>query len=320
MKYRYHLLKYAGPATRFTCPSCGKPRCFTPYVDENDEPADIKRYGICDHINSCGYVSYPSSDYRKEICPAKNFVKTKASKSEVFKPTELCTIPEAIVKKSLDFADRNNFITFLNRLFPQEAVQRVLSLYKIGTMWDTGTVWDGGTIFYEFDKTGRCRSGKIIRYNPETGHRIKDDRKPSVSWLHTSLLRSGELPQGWTLSQCLFGEHLLTLFPDKPVALVEAEKTAVICAAAFPDHIWLATGGRQQFNDRLLVLKGRSVKVFPDIDAYPDWRRKAKGYAPLLHLEISPILERLATPEQREAKIDIADLVVEVFTVYGKRP
>ncbi len=36
MKYRYHLLKYHGPATRLTCPRCGKKHCFTPYVDDND--------------------------------------------------------------------------------------------------------------------------------------------------------------------------------------------------------------------------------------------------------------------------------------------
>ena len=36
------------------------------------------------------------------------------------------------------------------------------------------------------------------------------------------------------------GEHLLPLCPKLPVALVEDEKTAVICSAVFPEFLWLA--------------------------------------------------------------------------------
>lgn len=73
-------------------------------------------------------------------------------------------------------------------------------------------------------------------------------------------------------------EHLLN---DKDkvnanVALVESEKTAVICSLLLPEYIWLATGGKSQFNDRLMVLKGRKVTAFPDIDGYDEWRKKAK--------------------------------------------
>ena len=52
--YRYHLLKYKDRNSRFRCPNCGRPHCFTPYVDENDVPVDVERYGRCDHEQSCG--------------------------------------------------------------------------------------------------------------------------------------------------------------------------------------------------------------------------------------------------------------------------
>ena len=39
MNYRYHLLKYAGPSTRWTCPQCGRKHCFAPYVDKDNHPA-----------------------------------------------------------------------------------------------------------------------------------------------------------------------------------------------------------------------------------------------------------------------------------------
>ena len=51
--------------------------------------------------------------------------------------------------------------------------------------------------------------------------------------------RSGELPKDFNMVQCLFGEHLLRLHPDKKVAVVESEKTAVICSALMPEYVWV---------------------------------------------------------------------------------
>ena len=56
------------------------------------------------------------------------------------------------------------------------------------------------------------------------------------------------------MTQCLFGEHLLTRYPERIVALVEAEKTAVIGAGFIPEYVWLATGGRSGVNDRVDIL------------------------------------------------------------------
>ena len=115
----------------------------------------------------------------------------------------------------------------------------------------------------------------------------------------------------WIMSQCQFGEHLLPLCPDLPVALVDSGKTAVICSAVFPEFLWLATGGLGQFNDRVKVLLGRQVIAFPDLGAYDRWRKKAKDY-PLLDITVSDYLEKNATPQQREMGADLADLVVEM--------
>lgn len=218
----------------------------------------------------------------------------------------LCTIPDEFVTLSTspEKVRSNPFVKFLLSILPEEDVLQVIELYRIGTSKS------GGTVFFQFDIQGRCRSGKIIHYNSETGHRIKDGSKPGIQWVHSLLIKSGKLPSDWSLNQCLLGEHLLAEFPDKPIALVEAEKTAVICSAIYTDFIWLATGSSQQFNDRLLVLEGRKIIAFPDIDAHELWLQKSLSY-PSLHITISNLLAANATPEQREAKIDIADLVVE---------
>lgn len=135
-------------------------------------------------------------------------------------------------------------------------------------------------------------------------------RFPPVMWVHTNLKAAHLLPPEWSLAQCLFGEHLLQDNVNANVALVELEKTAVICSLLLPEYIWLATGGKSQFNDRLMVMKGRKVTAFPDIDGCDEWRKKAKNY-PMLDITISDILERNATPEQRERHVDIADVLLD---------
>ena len=100
------------------------------------------------------------------------------------------------------------------------------------------------------------------------------------------------------------------LCPELPVALVEAEKTAMICSAVFPEVLWLATGGLGQFNDHVKVLLGRQVIAFPDPGAYDRGRKKAKYY-PLLDITVSDYLEKNATPQQREMGADLANWVVE---------
>lgn len=83
------------------------------------------------------------------------------------------------------------------------------------------------------DRDFRCRTGKIMKYDPANGHRIKDPTAPGkVNWVHSILKQRKLLPADWTLSQCLFGEHLLSRYPDNKVMLVESEKTALIRDAA----------------------------------------------------------------------------------------
>ena len=127
------------------------------------------------------------------------------------------------------------------------------------------------------------------------------------------------------MTQCLFCEHLLTRYLERIVALVEAEKTAVIGAGFIPEYVWLATGGKQAINDRLLVLQGRKVLAFPDIDGYDEWQRKLAEYTTgsvtlsgakgLLDITISPLLQQNDTAEDREAHIDIADWLIRTRNV-----
>lgn len=311
MNYRYHLLKYAGPASRLTCPACGRKHCFSPYVDSNNQIVG-EQYGRCDHESSCGYVKYPPSEreWRQSWSeyqnsrkrPEKRVISRPEPKPEP--PGGICTIPMDIVLKTVRTNPLSDFLYFLCNLFDTDTIMRLIEEYAIGV------TRSGDAVFYQIDLQGRCRSGKVMKYNRETGHRIKDEAMPNrITWVHSLLKKQGVLPQEWELTQCLFGEHLLKKYPDKPVCLVEAEKTALICAALMPKCVWVAVGGKGQLGDKVEVLYGRTILAFPDSDAREKWIEKINE-RPYLNIQISNILEKYATPEELANGADIADVLI----------
>ena len=301
----YNLQKYKGIATRHTCPACGRKRCFTLYVDEAGDPLH-ESVGRCDHESSCGYHYTPKQFFadHPDLKPGKDWRDDHPVWLQKPKPKPLCTIPDYVVDRSVRFNQDSDLITFLRTIIDPMVVQSLIEEYRIGV------TRSGATIFFQIDSLGRCRTGKIMKYDPETGHRIKDPDVPGrITWVHSLMKQSGQLPAEWELSQCLFGEHLLLEHPGMPVALVESEKTAVICSGLMHQYLWLSTGGKSCINDRLLVLQGRKIIAFPDIDGFKEWTEKLAKY-PQLGITVSPILQQNATAEDLEAHIDIADWLI----------
>ena len=316
MDYEYHLQKYAGPASRHTCPGCGGKRCFTLYVDSQGQPL-ADNVGRCDHESGCNYHYTPGQYFKDHPEARPNAEDWRKAPDWLDKSVHRCppcppvhpvdkvdTLPEDIVAKTLRPDRPSDFTHFLATLFDPIILEGLIDEYRIGVTRDRAV------IFYQIDTEGRIRTGKVMKYDPETGHRIKDENtKGRITWVHSLLKYSGQLPQEWTLTQCLFGEHLLPLFPEKPVALVESEKTAIICAGLIPKFIWLATGGKSQLNARLNVLKGRSITAFPDIDGYDTWCQKAAEF-PELGIKVADLLQKHGTEQDRADHIDIADWLI----------
>ena len=111
---------------------------------------------------------------------------------------------------------------------------------------------------------------------------------------------------------------------DKAIAIVEAEKTAVIMSEIYPQYIWLAAGGLGEVQtDKFRPLRGRKLILFPDTDpkgiAFKRWSDAAALVQQQLFWENSPpiyvsdILERKSTPDQKSRKIDIADYYLETI-------
>ena len=141
-------------------------------------------------------------------------------------------------------------------------------------------------------------------YDSKTGHRIKEP-KSLVTWAHAELKLAD-----FHLVQCLFGEHLLREKPTATVGLVESEKTALVMTHFMPDLLWLATGGKDGcFNENAVqVLKGRTVILIPDLGGWEKWQKKSQMLKPICKRVImSDVIEKIATDEQREHGLDVAD-------------
>ena len=55
------------------------------------------------------------------------------------------------------------------------------------------------------------------------------------------------------------------------------------------------------------MLKGRTVILFPDLNAFDKWSNKAKELSQLAIFTVSDLLERKATEAEREQGLDLAD-------------
>ena len=183
-------------------------------------------------------------------------------------------------------------------------------MLRAADRYHLGRSRDGGVIFWQTDQAGIVRDGKIMYYR-EDCHR---DKQRHPSWVSARMKAyygyDGDLP----VERCLFGLHLL--HSATTVAVVEAEKTAVIMSEWYPQYLWLASGGLSMLTaEKLLPLRDRRVILFPDTDpdgkAFAHWQQTAREASrhTLFPIYVSPLLERHATLEQKAAKIDIVDFL-----------
>ena len=105
----------------------------------------------------------------------------------------------------------------------QAQMNRAAQRYRLGMSRD------GGVIFWQIGFLNEMYDGKIMYYRSNC-HRDHDHHPTWVlSELHNFYLRDNpELIFALQSTHCLFGTHLLDEPGRSPVAVVEAEKTAVI--------------------------------------------------------------------------------------------
>ena len=214
-----------------------------------------------------------------------------------------------------------------------------------------GASKQGGVIFWQIDQEERVHDGKVMYYRQDC-HR---DKGRNPTWVSAFLRRRDPFPKSpHETSHCFFGAHLISPLNERlfrppltppnsggetaiavmegqggrsPIAVVEAEKTAVILSERYPEDVWLAAGGLGEVQvDKFRPLRGHKVILFPDTDpegiAYKRWYEAAQlvmqqpfweGSPPI---RVSPILEQHASPEQKARKIDLVDFLLDRRTDY----
>lgn len=334
-----YLQPYKGKSTRHTCPACKDAYSFTLYLDGNTGQPIHPTVGKCNHENKCGYhytprqyfndypekknnqpqkqpTSKPPTPQQPESCqlpsrqltppqqiqhpmqPARSIPDKKPS-------SEITHIPYIYLKKSASY--NSNFVRFLCNFFSKEKIEKAVEDYALGA------TKNNEVIFWQIDINGKIRTGKIMQYNPKTGKRVKN-KTGAINWVHNKLKRTNPAYADFNLCQCYFGEHLLRLYPDKPLAIVEGEKTAVITSMVIPQCNWLAAGNLNGVNiEKSKVFENRDIVLYPDAGCYEKWSRKMIEIRKQIpcQIAISELIEYHATHQQIEAGYDIADYIIQ---------
>lgn len=273
------------------CP-CGKSNKdgkFSPYKGYD-------RFGFC---HSCGENFLPKRDRSEQttvpISQAVSVKKTSYLRKD--------TLSKHLAKVQLKAAP---FLDFLSRLFGREIMLQLRYQYLLGTLKS------GEAIFPLIDQDSRIRSAKTITYRILKDHRsiigldVKRDKSRNMNWIH-----SMERIPGFVFDRCLFGLHLSTEFPLRPIAIVESEKTAIIASVYFPNLTWMATGGKGCLNEKLLTpLINHQIILFPDLNAFSEWSSKAQDLSDRFDIRVSSYLENIANSSQKKDGLDLADFLI----------
>lgn len=336
--HRFTLQDYAGPKSRTTCPTCGKPRCFTRYIDTDTGELLPNEYGRCNHEVSCGYtlspytrpagggLSYATATERGDERP---LTCSALASYHYPKPTTpapaVVSIPVDVFTATLGRYELNNLAHLLRGHFGLGVANELLKRFQLGT----SVHWPGACVFWLLDEQSRVRGGQVVLYD-ETGHTVKQPRR-CITWAHSALAnacqRRGQEPPPWLADYeahgqkcpCLFGLPQLATAPaSQPVALVESAKTAMLATPYFPRYVWLATMGLSCLTpDRMEPLRGRRIVLFPDAGCLEKWQAKADDLCRLGYdVRVSNELETLVTDEERHAGLDLADVLLREWPGY----
>jgi len=308
-EYKYHLEKYSGPSSRHECPECGDKHSFVYYLDEAGNPVH-ESVGRCNHESSCGYHYKPSEYYHDNCINAKTTESPKKkdkSKDRQTKYNE--ALQPSFISHTIpitNWSQNSTFVDFLKRITKDmELVEEICRAYFLGATSEREV------IFWQIDYNFHIRTGKIMKYDLITGKRDKSGF--GINWIHAKWKGKKGIPDNFNLKQCLFGEHLLRMFPSLPVAVVESEKTAILGFSLFPDYVWVATGGISQTSVyKMRVLRGRRLILFPDADGFEKWTKVATSMK-YCKVVVADQIERLASKEEKDAKIDVGDIFIAEY-------
>lgn len=289
------------------CP-CGKDNKdgkFVPYVG-------FENKGYC---HSCGETFLPELPKFENW---NNSQPTRLAKPKVQQQKQIDFIPDTIFKELLingtHLYNENNFIQWLGKAqrgefaFDDKTISYLIESYFIAN----SSKYKGWVLFPYIDINSKIRDIKAMNYNPTTGKRIatkNGDSQNSCLFIGKDILNN---PDAKT-DRSFFGEHLLK-GNNKLVRIFESEATAIYSAPYFTDSVCIATGGNNGCKwtekGKCSVLQGRTVILYPDIDAHDNWEQKAeilRGYG--ISVQVSTLIKNSAFNFAEQKGIEYNELV-----------
>lgn len=315
-QFKYTLKKYKTPSDRANCPACGGKRSFAPYIDTATGLDLPTRYGRCNRSDQCGYHLNPYKDgYGTDQQPLDGFIPAPVRKPL---PEKMVTdLPKELLLETLKPGQDNAFIRYLRSRLPEDVITRLSVEYLIGNH----SIWPGSTVYWFISAAGHIRAAQVKQFD-DFGHTAKnDDGTSRTVWIHKLVPKDTTWLTDYENQDmrvdCLFGEHLLTKYPHKKIALFESPKTAIISAAYFPDMLCLAVGALDYLTfERVQALKGRTVILYPDLSkdgkAFKKWAEKAEKWKNLAAFSVSSVLESRCSDEERAKGFDMADFLERI--------
>lgn len=339
--YRKYSLEKG--SKKYYCPSCTK-KTLVRYLDTETGEHVNDDVGRCDREIKCQY-HYRPYEYLKDhkvLTTSKNQHNVSERTAAITKREcdKIYSIPMRYLAKSVGTTSTktvlllNNFYLFLVKKFGVRIANKTFEQFYVGSTYFRFRFTDHkgysspkgrSTIFWLIDEKNRIRGGQVVLFNhfeyncatvkiPERHVRpvylainrhFKDTSQTIPKWLEEYQQDAPKIP-------ILFGLHQLNSIDfNKPIAICESYKTAIISSIYLPNFTWMATGSLSYLSrDRLLPLKGRNIILFPDVGAYDKWMLKAKNLEGLANIQISRFLEDIATEDDREKGIDLADYLL----------
>ena len=295
---------------KHVCPECKQKR-FVLYINNSTRAPLHSTIGRCDREIECRYEKTP----REYFAENRSLFDTEKPYKPLPPPPPKPPLPDVHidwknVESKLNNYDKNVFIQWLSGIVGKKAAYEAATRYYVGT----SIIYGNSPIFWQIDLKGNPRTGKIMQYD-RNGRRRKDiPEQDAIKWIHVLL---GQTKDKYKLNQCLTGEHLL-IDTSKPVAVVEAAKTAIVASIYLPDFIWVACdtanglgGEKGGLSEKCNVLKGRDVVLYPDCKAYEFWSKKAQQLSSICNsVSVSSLIEEHASAQERENGFDIADYLI----------
>jgi hypothetical protein len=311
--YKYKLDK---SSKKYLCPQCGKQKLVR-YVDSASGELQSCHFGRCDREDSCGYFLYPKSELKEYGQIVRSLA--ISTESRLPKQQEQVFIPWEALESTFVGHNQCSFFTYLiENGIPDSLLEKVIEMYLLGTI-----------------QSGHLRGALTIPYiNVEDNIafvqvKMFDELNKTIktSALHSIL--KGNPGNDWVYEYeknehkvtCFFGAHLLKMYPNNPIVLVEAPKTAIYGACYYgapkteKDLLWLAVYNKSSLTaEKFKILEGRKILLIPDLSSdsgtFKKWEDKALKYAKNLkntYVSVWDFLERNAPEELKKSGGDFAD-------------